>query len=342
MILDNSNNVLTKQVKDILNNYLDKAIENLNNDELELANNWINKAIELAPDNATLYFILGSTFLKDYKKEKAIKYFECAIDLNPNYTEAHYRIGDALCADLDYRKAVRHYEMAMQLNPDYQQVYKDIGIKIINEIPNTTFPINVLYASDKLMNNDERDSAIIALKLIKKISLNKEHFNKLLKIWERDMKAMNDIKANMFIVWGEKSFYNENFENAIDNYRRAIFLNPNSIKANLYLAASYIGQKHYNKAIDCYHKVQELEPNNKVSIFSEGLAHFSNNEPDKALECYQRVLDLGFNDEAELYYRMAQAHSQKNDIGRSIIRLSIASSLGHKKAQEWLSHLKKR
>lgn len=341
MRVDNSNNVLPKQNEDILNNYLEKALENLRNDELELAKSWIDKAINLAPNNATIYFISGNAFFKYYMKEEAIKYFDKAIKLNPNYSEAYYRIGDALSENLDYKKAIKYYDIAMQLNSDYQQVYNNIGIKIINEIPNTTFPINVLYAFENLANNNELDLVTIAGRLIKKISLNKEQFNNLLEIYERDMKAMNDIKANMFFNWGKKALNDENFENAIDNFRQAIFFNPNYIEANLFLAASYTKQKQYNKAIECYQKIQELEPNHKISIFSEGLAHFSNNDLDKALECYQKVLDLGFSDEAEVNYRMAQAYVQKDNFGKAILKFSIASLSGHKKAQEMLSHLKK-
>uniref|UniRef100_A0A7V4N3N3 Tetratricopeptide repeat protein n=1 Tax=Thermodesulfobacterium geofontis TaxID=1295609 RepID=A0A7V4N3N3_9BACT len=90
-----------------------RAVIYIQKNELELAQNDLEKAINIEPENARLYFRLGQIYYRKKDLDKALELFTKAIDLEPNYPAAYMARSQVLrekgleeAADLELDKAV--------------------------------------------------------------------------------------------------------------------------------------------------------------------------------------------------------------------------------------------
>ncbi|MGH7701501.1 MAG: protein kinase domain-containing protein, partial [Gemmatimonadales bacterium] len=90
---------------------------------LEQADSYSRKALELAPDLAEAHASRGQAVSLSQRYEEAEREFETAIRLNPNQFEAHYFYAQALFQQGKYELAVSQYQEASRVRPeDYQSV----------------------------------------------------------------------------------------------------------------------------------------------------------------------------------------------------------------------------
>jgi Tfp pilus assembly protein PilF len=90
-----------------------RAVIYIQKNELELAQNDLEKAISIEPENARLYFRLGQIYYRKKDLDKALEFFTKAIDLEPTYPAAYMARSQVLrekgleeAADLELDKAV--------------------------------------------------------------------------------------------------------------------------------------------------------------------------------------------------------------------------------------------
>ena len=90
---------------------------------LEGADSYSKKALELAPEVAEAHASRGLAVSLSKRYEEAEREFETAIRLNPKLFEAHYLFGRALFQQGKYAEAVKEYQEASRVRPeDYQTV----------------------------------------------------------------------------------------------------------------------------------------------------------------------------------------------------------------------------
>jgi len=90
-----------------------RAVIYIQKNELELAQNDLERAINIEPENARLYFRLGQIYYRKKDLDKALEFFTKAIDLEPIYPAAYMARSQVLrekgleeAADLELDKAV--------------------------------------------------------------------------------------------------------------------------------------------------------------------------------------------------------------------------------------------
>jgi len=86
-----------------------------------------NKAIELAPDSADVYYNRGDAYDEMGEYGKAIADYNKAIELDPNHTLAYYNRGCAYGEIGAYDKAIADYNKAIELNPNDALAYYNRG-----------------------------------------------------------------------------------------------------------------------------------------------------------------------------------------------------------------------
>jgi len=87
-----------------------------------------NKAIELAPDSADVYYNRGDAYDEMGEYGKAIADYNKAIELDPNHTLAYYNRGCAYGEIGAYDKAIADYNKAIELNPNDALAYYNRGL----------------------------------------------------------------------------------------------------------------------------------------------------------------------------------------------------------------------
>lgn len=121
---------------------------------------YFQQALELAPDDMTLYVNLGNAYLRQGKAAKAIPlyrqaahrsgnptiynnlgvalksenryaeaiaYYQQALDQNPNYADTHYNLANALRDQRQFEQATHHYRRAVAIRPDYGDAWNNLG-----------------------------------------------------------------------------------------------------------------------------------------------------------------------------------------------------------------------
>ncbi|MDY7039537.1 MAG: tetratricopeptide repeat protein [Chloroflexota bacterium] len=112
------------------------------------------KAIEIAPDEAEGYDLLGWTY-GFYKGEpdRAIIELERAVELDPNYASAYGHLGWLYYAQRNYEDAIINFERAVQLGTTSAEYYYELGLAYIYAATNGLAPG---YSQDDLARGCEK------------------------------------------------------------------------------------------------------------------------------------------------------------------------------------------
>jgi outer membrane protein OmpA-like peptidoglycan-associated protein/tetratricopeptide (TPR) repeat protein len=80
--------------------------------------------------------------------------------------------------------------------------------------------------------------------------------------------------ANFFFEQGKEFYEDDSYDDAIEQFEKALEKNPNHTDALYYLGYTFYNQENYLKAIEFFNKLDELDPNYKIWHFY--LLGFSN------------------------------------------------------------------
>jgi superkiller protein 3 len=139
------------------------------------------KAIDLNPDDASVYYNLGITFdnVGDFQK---------AIDLKPDYASAYYNLGVTLYEMDEIQKDVDAYQKAINLNPDDASAYNNLGLLYLKKSEYEK-AVNVIIKG-LIENSSSRNLIILAYK----ICIRQEFWN-YIKTFERLWKGQESIST---------------------------------------------------------------------------------------------------------------------------------------------------
>ncbi len=95
--------------------------------QLELAIQYYQQAITLAPDAYELYINLGSLLAEDYRFEEAITYYQRAIQLRPDLAPAYSNLANAYQLQGNLMAAITCCRQALAIEPDLPEANYGLG-----------------------------------------------------------------------------------------------------------------------------------------------------------------------------------------------------------------------
>ncbi|MEB3340189.1 tetratricopeptide repeat protein [Okeania sp.] len=107
--------------------YLKQGKNCLENDEIEEAIAYFQKAIELNPFLANAYQNLGDISLKTKDFNGAINYYQKAIELKPDFWAVHHKLGKIFQERGELNLAISNFRLAIEINPNFPWSYKKLG-----------------------------------------------------------------------------------------------------------------------------------------------------------------------------------------------------------------------
>ncbi len=235
--------------------YLGSAL--LQDEQLEEAINTYEKALSLAPDSfPDIYYNLGLLYHKLGQIDRAIGAYEKFIAFKPNFAPAYSNFGKALQEQGKIDEAIKAYQRAISLKPDYF-AYHNLG--------------------DALQEQDQIDEAIQAYETA--LSLNP------------DCAATCTNLGNSLQKQGK-------IEEAIACHKKAISLAPNLAIAynNLGNALQELG--NFEDAIVACKQAVTLDDNYEVAYNNMGNALQELGRVEEAIASYQKAIDINSNSDA--------------------------------------------
>lgn len=212
-------------------------------DAIELA----QKAKELAPNDYTFDYLIGTANITLKRYNKGIEHLEAALKMNPEHFQIYNNLGTAYLLIGQRDKAISCYQKAVKIKPDDAISYYNIGS--IYQIQNKH-----VQASDyfqKAYNLDNKENYLVSLALSE---LKAGHINN----------AVKHYKALALLHPEKDSFqYNlascyellKDYEQAIIIMKRLLSRNPKSITMAQKLANLYIEIRQLRQAKDLYDSI---------------------------------------------------------------------------------------
>ena len=165
---------------------------------------FFNKAIDLEPDFADLYYHYGLLLVDLGDFEGAKNNFEKTTDIDQNYSRAYFQLAKLLIDPEDYEKAKKYYLIAIDIDASMSDAHYYLGKLLSGGLKNDK--------DGTLVIKPEYDNAIIHYKKAIRINKNyaKAHFNLALvykiqknyaesrKHFEKAIKLMNDYSKAHF------------------------------------------------------------------------------------------------------------------------------------------------
>jgi len=108
----------------------------------------------------------------------------------------------------------------------------------------------------------------------------------------------NSSRARAYTNLGSKEALNGNFESAIENYNRAIELDPSIAEAHFFRGNIYASMGNFEKAIEDCTEAIRLNPNLSVAYSIRGISYIKLGKDNEAIVDLEEALRLNPNDES--------------------------------------------
>ena len=96
-------------------------------------------------------------------------------------------------------------------------------------------------------------------------------------------------------ISGDKLYENGDLQEAVDEFERALLLEPSNVNVHNSLGVCYGLQGAYESAIKEFEAVLSLEPDDYMALYNLGLINALQKEPDKALEFFLKADRINSN-----------------------------------------------
>lgn len=194
---------------------------------------------------------LGHLLCRQGKVDQAIGMYRAALRKSPGDAALHYALGAALAAAGRRREARGAYEEALHLRPAFPEALLSLG--------------NLHY--------DEGAFAQAALCCRKALQLRPQY-----------TKAWCNL-GNVLQMLGQA-------RGATGCYERALALDPKTVAAHHNLGNAWMALQESRRAEECFRRVLALEEEQAAHYSSLGNALFQQRRDEEAASCYRRAIDL--------------------------------------------------
>lgn len=254
------------------------------------------QALNLDCPKVSAYFNIGSTFAYLDKYQESINYYSMAIEIDPNNAEVYYNRGLTYKKMEEYDSSIIDFREAISIDSNHVKALTDLGLRY--------------YES-----GDYEES---------------EKYYKL-------ALEINDKYAPLLVNLGILYAYREDYETAIFFYSKAT-AKSNDPRIYHNRGNSYVGLEKYKLAIDDYDKALELNPDYSSALEKRSLAYMSDENYEDALRDLQQLRKNNLNNGFTSYW-ISVCYFELQDYSKAKIDALIALEQGATEAQAVLDSL---
>ncbi len=265
------------------------------------------RALESCVDSAEIYFKIAMAFYYKRELEKAVNYFKLALEHNTKMAEAHFMIAEIFMKKGDFIEAAESAKRAVETAPftssrAYFLLYNIMAL--INKskwhrkyyhlfLSFLTMPFDKYAIKEACRKLSYLQFVPVLLKTSLLIFL-KGCNQQVLDIYRETIdKAPGFVE--LYINLGNVYYELKRYDDAICEYRMAIWLDSLNLDAYNCLCRLYEEQKDFDNAIDICKKLIELQPH--AADYHCRLAQYCylKGDIDSAVEQYQTAVTLNPN-----------------------------------------------
>lgn len=266
-------------------------------------------ALESLIDSCEIYYKIGVAFYHKGDLDKAINYLTMALEKKNDYYDAYYMLAETFVKKAHFTDAVDAATAAVQcsklgsssahylLYKLYDaSSFKDFKIKFKALCERVTAFLLTPFDKQALLNIAKSISYLRFLPLFVKgfYIIQIKDYGKAVELYK---KATDNAPgfAPLYCVLGDIYLSTGYFEDAITEYKMAIWLDSFNIAAYRHLCRAYEEQGDYNQAIEVYNKLISMAPNIPDLYSNLANIYYIKGEFDLAISNYQTAITLNPN-----------------------------------------------
>ena len=239
--------------------------------------------------------------------ERAIALLTKALDAEPNFALARVALGVSLYATGNRWKASGEFRKAIQINPKLAEAHRLLGDMLVSS-PRRPYDLAIQSYAAALEIWPDYVEARVGLGDARQA---KGEFDEAIEEYKKAI-ALEPENARVHYGMG-KIYYNEKqlYHEAVAEYQQAIALDPRLIDAYLSLGEMYEEKGLYKEAVASYDRVLTMEPKHPGAMYGLALS-YEKLDVNKARQQWERYLELAAGLPSEKDWRdIARKHLEK-------------------------------
>ena len=232
-------------------------------------------AMESMLNSHEIYYKLGSAFYYKGELDKALKYLTTALEKKNNYYDAYYMIAETFVKKAHFTDAIDAAIAAVQcsfwgsssahflLYKLYEaSSFKDTKLKLKALFEKIVSFLLIPFDKNAVSGVMKSFSYLAFLPVFVSgfYALQFKDYAKAIDLYSKAVEKAPGF-APLYCVLGDIYLSTGYFEDAITEYKMAIWLDPFNIAAYRHLCHAYEEQGDYNQAIEIYNKLISMAPN---------------------------------------------------------------------------------
>ena len=294
-------------------------------DDLDLANKYLVKAIELDPKNVQFrkkqeelsnFKLLLTSAKKTFDighMEDAIIEYEKLCNQYSSYAIVFYNLGLIYKANQEYQLAVKNYNIAKTLNPF--EIKYDKAVKVISQIIAQNGDVNFRRQNFELAIKNYNDAISYYPKYTKAIFklartyYRQNDFDNALIILKKGL-TIDPAQEQNEKMLGDIYRKNDNQEEAVNHYKLAININSNYYQALYSLGSMYLNIGELEEARNALNNAVKIEPTYSKAYGALGAVEQEMGNMDRSIDNY--IEAVKYDKKAyDIHYRLASAYNFK-------------------------------
>ena len=266
-------------------------------------------AMESLLDSHEIYYKLGTAFYHKGELDKALKYLTTALEKKHDYYDAYYMIAETFIKKAHFTDAVDAAIAATQctklgsssahhlLYKLYEaSSFKDNKMKFKAGLERFLSLLLIPFDRIALSNIAKSFSYLVFLPVFISgfYTMQLKDYGKAIELYKNAIEKAPGF-APLYCVLGDIYLSTGYFEDAITEYKMAIWLDSFNIAAYRHLCHAYEEQGDYNQAIEIYNKLISMAPNIPDLYSNLANIYYIKGEFDLAISHYQTAITLNPN-----------------------------------------------
>ncbi len=265
------------------------------------------RALESYLDSPEIYQKIGVALYYKNEIEKAINYFEIAIDKNPKYADAYYMIAECYTRKTRFLDAIEYAEKSISVSRPFTNAKAHLLIYNIKKISRKKTFAHKLQCSKELLlffinlpfdqvakrNIKKAFSYIRFLPMLIRglMEVKRNGLENALAIYQNAIEKAPGFIL-LYCLLGDIYRALGRYEDAVTEYKMAIWLDSLNISAYSALCICYEETGDYDSAISIYNKLIEIQPD--VAEYHGNLANilYMKGDVETAISHYQNAIVL--------------------------------------------------
>jgi len=223
----------------------------------------------LQPDYIAVPVNLGNIFLELNRLDEAVESFRAALQLDQNNPAAHYGLGQVAMSKRNYAEAVDHFEKTLTQVPSANRVHYSLAMAY------------------RALGDAAKVKAHLSQQGTVGVRVSDPLFDRLQELVAGE---------RLHLSRGKIAFEARRYEEAANQFRKAVAANPESVAARVNLGATLVQLSDLKGAVEQFEAALRVEPGNVNAHYNLAILLARQNKHEQSIAHLRSVLSVDKND----------------------------------------------